>query len=112
VFQNVIRQTLTGLDGAINVNDDILVWGNSAEKHDRHQNAVPSKLKCRFRQTEIKFYGFIFSRKGIQADPEKIVAVISLDTPESCDAVRSFNGMANYVWQFIPGFAGVASLRE
>ncbi len=41
------------------------------------------------------------------------MAVISLDTPESCDAVRSFLGMANYVRRFIPGFADVtAPLRE
>lgn len=112
VFQNAIRQTLTGLDGAINVSDDILVWGKSAEEQDRRLNAVLSKLnhvnitlneaKCRFRQTEIKFYGFIFSREGIQADPEKIVAVISLNTPKSCDAVRSFLGMANYVRNSYP----------
>jgi hypothetical protein len=40
VFQNAIRQTLTGLDGAINVSDDILVWGKSTEEHDRRLNAV------------------------------------------------------------------------
>lgn len=121
--QTAIRQTLTGLDGAINVSDDILVWGKNTEEHDRRLNAVLSKLnhvnitlneaKCRFRQAKIKFYGFIFSREGIQADPEKIAAVISLNTPESCDAVRSFLSMANYVRRFIPGFADVtAPLRE
>ena len=76
-------------------------------------NITLNEAKCRFRQAKIKFYGFIFSRNGIQADPEKIAAVISLETPESCDAVRSFFGMANYVRRFIPGFADItAPLRE
>jgi hypothetical protein len=123
VFQNAIRQTLAGLEGAINVSDDILVWGRSMEEHDRRLKAVLSRLdqvnitlneaKCRFRQAKIRFYGFVFSQEGIQADPEKVAAVISLDTPESCDAVRSFLGMANYVRRFIPGFADItAPLRE
>ena len=123
VYQNAIRQTLAGLEGAINVSDDILVWGRSMEEHDRRLKAVLSRLdqvnitlneaKCRFRQAKIRFYGFVFSQEGIQADPGKVAAVISLDTPESCDAVRSFLGMANYVRRFIPGFADItAPLRE
>ena len=35
VFQNAIRQTLAGLEGAINVSDDILVWGRSMEAESR-----------------------------------------------------------------------------
>jgi hypothetical protein len=63
VFQNAICQTLAGVEGAINVSDDILVWGRSVEEHDCRLNAVLSRLdqvnitlneaKCRFRQAKI-----------------------------------------------------------
>ena len=67
VYQNAIRQTLAGLEGAINVSDDILVWVRSMEEHDRRLKAVLSRLdqvnitlneaKCRFRQAKIRFMG-------------------------------------------------------
>ena len=31
IFQNVIRETVEGIDGAININDDILVFGKTLE---------------------------------------------------------------------------------
>ena len=46
-------------------------------------------------------------------DPEKVRALTSLVAPRSCDEVRSFLGMANYVRRFIPGLADqTAPLRE
>ena len=34
IFQNVIRETLEGIDGAKNISDDILVFGKSQKDHD------------------------------------------------------------------------------
>ena len=35
IFQNAIRETLSGIKGAINISDDILVYGKTQEDHDR-----------------------------------------------------------------------------
>ena len=88
VFQNGICIALYVLEGVINVSDDILVWGRDVSEQDRSLHSVLTRLsslevtlnasKCKFCQDLIKFYRFIFARKGIQADPENIKAVISL----------------------------------
>ena len=56
IFQNVIRETLEGIDGAMNISDDILVSGKTHEEHDQNLRAVfqrlrekgltPNKSKC------------------------------------------------------------------
>ena len=35
IFQNAIRETLSGIQGAINISDDILVYGKTQGDHDR-----------------------------------------------------------------------------
>ena len=34
IFQNAVRETLTGLDGAFNFIDDILVFGRTEKEHN------------------------------------------------------------------------------
>ena len=40
IFQNVIRKTLEGIDGAINISDDILVFGKTHSEHNQNLKAV------------------------------------------------------------------------
>ena len=47
IFQNVIRETLEGIDGAKNISDDILVFGKSHEEHDQNLRAVFQRLRER-----------------------------------------------------------------
>ncbi|KZS06580.1 Uncharacterized protein APZ42_029917 [Daphnia magna] len=105
------------LDGTLNVSDDILTWGRDEDEHERRLHSVLSRLNklnlTSNRQDKFKFVGFIFSRNGIEVDPEKIKAVTSLNKPESCEAVRNFLGMANFVRRFVSKFADItAPLRK
>ncbi len=50
VFQNAIRETLSGISGAINISDDILVFGATQEEHDKNLKATFERL--RYSQTE------------------------------------------------------------
>ena len=115
VFQNAICEALSNLEGVLNVSDDILIHGKSVEEHDKRLEAVFKRLeeigltlnenKICLRKSRVRFYGFIFSEKGIEADPQKIQAVVNLDSPKTTEEVRSFLGMANYVNRFIPEYA-------
>ena len=44
IFQNIIHETLEGIDSAINISDDILVFGKTLEEHDQNLKAVFQRL--------------------------------------------------------------------
>ena len=45
IFQNVIRETLEDIDGAINISDDILVFGKTHKEHDQNLKEVFQRLR-------------------------------------------------------------------
>ena len=42
IFQNVVRETLEGFDSAINISDDILVFGKTPKEQDQNLKAYSS----------------------------------------------------------------------
>ena len=115
IFQNVIRETLEGIDGSINITDDILVFGKTLKEHDhnfkttfqqlREKGLTLNKSKCEFRKDRLDFFGYVFSKDGISPDPKKVVDVVNLQTPSTTSEVRSLPGMTNYCSRFIPDYA-------
>ncbi|PFX11079.1 Retrovirus-related Pol polyprotein from transposon 17.6, partial [Stylophora pistillata] len=115
IFQNVIRETLEGIGGAINISDDILVFGKTLEEHDKNLKAVFQRLrekgltlnksKCEFRKYKLKFFGYVFSKDGISPDPNKVADVVNLQTPSTASEVCGLLGMTNYSSRFIPDYA-------
>ena len=102
---------MDGLEGCLNISDDIIIYGVNQDEHDKNLQAVferfklkgltLNKSKCTFSRNQIKFFGFIFSDKGISADPEKVDAIKRAERPNSPSEVRSFLGMVGYVSRFI-----------
>ena len=117
IFQNEIRQALEGLNGVLNISDDIIVHGKTREEHDKNLEALLQRLqnkcltvnksKCEFGQSRIKFYGFIFSEDGFSPDPEKVEAIKNVERPKTVAEVRSFLGMTNYVSRFINNYSSI-----
>ena len=80
IFQNVTRETLEGIDGAINISDDILVFGKTLEEHDKNLKAVFRRLrekgltlnksKCELRKDKLEFFEYVFSKDIISPDPK------------------------------------------
>ena len=115
IFQNVIRETLEGIDGAMNISDDILVSGKTHEEHDQNLRAVFQRLrekgltlnksKCEYSKDKLEFFGYVFSKDGISPDPKKVEDVVNLHTPSTASEVRSLLGMTNYCSRFIPDYA-------
>ena len=119
IFQNAIEEILTGLPGCKNMSDDIIVYGKTQKKHDENLRGVLERLKqhgvrlnkekCSFSRSEIKFYGQIFSKNGVKADPAKIKAITDMNKPESIGEVKSLLGMAQYVSRYIPNYATITA---
>ena len=71
--------------------DDIIIFGRSFEEHLNLLDFVLGRLKdaglkikgtkCMFFQEKIHFLGHIVSNKGVEMDPEKVVAVSKMKSP-------------------------------
>ena len=123
IFQNAISEQIKGIPGAINISDDIIIYGKNQKAHDQALHTVLRKFtqvgltlkteKCELNKQSLTFFGFVFSAKGISPDPEKVKAIHEASLPKTAKEVRSFLGMANYCAKFIPNFSSITKpLRD
>lgn len=97
--------------------DDIVVYSNGTEAdHMQKVRTVLDRLmehglhadpdKCVFKAKQIKYLGFIVnSGLGIQADPERVKAILEWEAPTTVSGVRGFLGFVNFYRMFIPNFS-------
>jgi transposase InsO family protein len=98
--------------------DDILIFTETMEEHDRVTRLVLERLrqyklylrhdKCEFAQTKIEYLGLIISHGQAEMDPVKIAGVAEWPTPGSKKEVQSFLGFTNFYRRFIQGFSDLA----
>ncbi len=79
LFQQRVSEILCGLEGEVSMMDDILVFENSKEEHDKSLEATLQMLKkygvtlnrekCEFLKNKIKFLGQLIDGSSIQLDP-------------------------------------------
>ena len=129
ICHEVLRRDLQGISGALNIADNIMVWGcgvTEAEAEKDHDRALRetfqmcrrtgltlNRKKCVFSATSTKFFGYVFSADGVLPDPDKVEALRKAEAPKSKEEVRSFLGMSGFNAQFIPGHATIsAPLRD
>lgn len=99
--------------------DDILIYSTSLAEHLQHLELVFLKLieghyflkqsKCLLGQRKLEYLGHIISQHGVQADPEKIKAMVEWPIPTSVTALRGFLGLTGFYRKFIRGYAAIAS---
>ena len=130
-FQRRQREVLEGLEGVINISDDILIYGcgdtqEEADKdHDknlidllercRERNLKLNSEKLKFRLHELPFMGHKVkvATNGLKPDESKIEAITSMPVPTDKKAVLQFLGMCNFLAQYIPRLSeACAPLRE
>ena len=99
--------------------DDVVVFSNSPEEHEQHLKEVFDRLrqyklslkksKCKFGMSEVKLLGYIVSKDGLRANPEKVEAIKKMSPPTSLTEVRSFLGAVGYYRQCINNFAHISA---
>ena len=75
--------------------DDMLVKSTTAELHIAHLREYNMKLnqaKCSFRVLLGKFLGFIVNNRGIEANPDKIKAVLDMPSQFNIKEVQRLTG--------------------
>jgi Reverse transcriptase (RNA-dependent DNA polymerase) len=98
--------------------DDILIFTETMEEHDRVTHLVLERLrqyklylqhdKCEFAKTKIEYLRLIISHGQVEMDPLKIAGVAEWPTPSNKKEVQSFLGFTNFYRHFIQGFSDLA----
>ncbi|WCJ21232.1 Retrovirus-related Pol polyprotein from transposon 412 [Euphorbia peplus] len=112
-YQRLVNKMFKELNGK-NVKiyvDDMIVKSKKAEDHAkdlevvfkilREYNLKLNPEKCTFGINIGKFLGFMISKRGIEANPDKIKAIIDLQPPKSVREVQVLNGKINALGRFI-----------
>ncbi|PKA65510.1 putative mitochondrial protein [Apostasia shenzhenica] len=91
--------------------DDILVKSRTLEGHLndlrktfstlRRFNLKLNPAKCTFGAASGKFLGYLVSVRGIEANPDKISAILSMPSPRTTKEVQKLTGRINSLGRFI-----------
>jgi len=104
--------------GVLAYMDDILVYTDTEEGHDRTVKKVLKRLqsnglvvspeKCVWKATEVEFLGYVIGRNGIRMSEDKVQVILEWKTPRSLTEVQLFLGFANFYRQFILKYSRIA----
>lgn len=114
-LQHTLRSILADIPGAMNMADDILVYGKTQEGHDTaleqtlealaEKGATLNLKKCKFNKRHLEYFGYVFSEEGMRPSESKVRALKEMSRPENANAARSFLGFTNYLKRFIPDYS-------
>ena len=107
IFQSKLDAIFIGMEGVTGIADDMIIAGKDEMEHDRNflafmekcmeNNLTLNSEKIQFKQTQVSFYGHVWSDQAISPDPKKIQALKHMEFPPDKETMRSFLGMINYL---------------
>ena len=117
IFQKILFNNVSNLEGVINKADDLLVIGKGKtmeearvdhdmklrkllQRCDREMRLNAEKLNLR--QTFISFLGHMITSDGLRPDPEKVQAIKDMPCPTDVRGVQRLGGFENYLAKFLP----------
>ncbi|KAJ8708636.1 hypothetical protein PYW08_010019 [Mythimna loreyi] len=112
-FQRFMHEVLRGLDDIVFCFvDDLLVYSNNEEEHQRHLHQVLERLnnygvtlnidKCEFGTNKIQFLGYEVTQEGIKPTQDRIQAIVNYPKPNTIQELRRFLGMINFYRSCLP----------
>jgi transposase InsO family protein len=119
-FQRLVDVLLRELSGveAFAYLDDVIVFSRTIEEHaerlghvlDRFEraNLLLQPSKCKFAQAEVKYLGYVVSREGLKACPEKTEAIRRYPAPKNVKEIRAFLGLSGFYRKLVRDFASIA----
>jgi len=100
--------------------DNFIVFSNTAEKHAQRLEEVLRRLdeanlqlhpgKSEIAQLEVRYLGYVLSKKGVSASPDKLTAIRQYPVSKNVKDVRAFLGLASFYRRLVPNFAEIAKL--
>ena len=97
--------------------DDILIWGQDKEVHNRRLCAVPEWIrqanmklnrdKCKIGLSEVAYVGHTFGPYGSKHSSEKVRAIMEIPKPQNRTELKSLMGTVNYLGKFIHDLSGM-----
>ena len=107
IFQSKLDAIFIGMEGVTGIADEMIIAGKDEMECDRNFLAFMEKCmennltlnleKIQFKQSQVSFYGYIWSEHGISPDTKKIQALKHMEFPSDKETMRSFLGMINYL---------------
>ncbi|XP_037076880.1 uncharacterized protein K02A2.6-like [Pollicipes pollicipes] len=115
-FQKVMEAVLRGIDGVQVYLDDVIIFARTPSQHEVQLSAVMERLrrrritpnmdKCRMRQREKEFLGFIISQRGGGAvNPARVQALRDLPPPSGLKDLQTMLGLFGSYSRFVPGYS-------
>ncbi|KAL4030371.1 hypothetical protein IC575_008607 [Cucumis melo] len=99
--------------------DDILVYSKDVESHLEHLTIVFTLLreyslfanwkKCHFGRERIEYLGHWVSSNRVEADREKIRAMLEWPIPRNIKELRGFLGLTGYYHRFVANYGTLAA---
>jgi hypothetical protein len=122
-FQKLMNTTFSDMIGVFIhcYQDNIFIFSDMLEEHEEHLKWVFDQLrehklflssnlkKIDIYSTWMDCLGFIIDDKGIHIDPSKIDKISEWRTPRSYHDVQKFNGVIQYIAQFLPNITDFTS---
>ena len=119
VFQRIMSEIFQDIEGVKVLVDDVLVWTETEEQHNRVLKEVLSRsrkhnLKLNIEKSQIKcdkvkYVGHILSKTGLNPDPLKVKAITDISKPCNKEELQRFHGMVTYLAKFIPNYSKVVA---
>ncbi|XP_026289200.2 uncharacterized protein K02A2.6-like, partial [Frankliniella occidentalis] len=117
IFQRMMCDLLTGMDGVVVWLDDILVTGRTRQEHDGRLHEVLKRIsdkglrvnakKCQFHKSELEYLGFKLDSTGRQPMRKRVAAILDAPPPTDVSELRSFLGKLNFYDKFLESRATI-----